>query len=383
MKKLRSILAPVMIAGAFALSPVTSNAQDDEQTKFERNWHETCYGKKNMEQCYTLSKELLDKYPKSVYVKHATQIVTTHEVKLAYDKYTNAYKAFNAAPDNNKLEQLFTAGDEYLKIQPDQQIVLCYLATAGINGVSASYTNLEKVKGYAERALKFVESPTPPKDMKPEDWSALRDSIQATVYQFLGYYVIEKKGDEQEAINYLTKATQVKGKDGAGWKEPNNYNLRSSIYLNQYTQLSAEYSKMAETDKAGDLGKAMIARINDLVDTKLIPDLARVIATATKPEVKTMADEARSNFDKFWKFRTEAPEKSAEYIRAFQVDPTVPGPAIPVKTDISSNAGAPEVGPTNTKLTPGSSTSGAKNGSNSKPSTTKSRPSTRKRGRRG
>src|SRR5262245_56793093 len=144
---------------------------------------------------------------------------------------------------------------------------------------------------------------------------------------------------------------------------------------------------MSEMDKTGDLGKALLAKINELVDTKLIPDLARVIAIATRPELKSIADEARGNFDKLWKFRTEAPEKAAEYIKAFQPDPTVPGPAIPVKADVSANTAAPEVGPTSTKLASGtsanSSKSGAKNGSNGKSSTKTNKTTKNKRGRRG
>jgi len=388
MKMLSSILAPVLLAGAIALSPTTSNAQDEKQTEFERNWYDICFTKKVADQCYQLSKELIDKYPTSQYMKFATERVKNWEIREAYDKYAAAYKAYHSAPDDKKLEQLFTAGEDYLKIQPDQQIVVAYLALAGCDGVSRSYTNLEKVKSYGERALKVVESTTPPnKDTKAEDWEALRDSVHAQVYQFNGYYLIEKKGAESEAIDYLTKATEVKAKDGAGWKDVNNYNLRAGIYQNQYTQLSAEYSKMSEADKTGDLGKALLAKINELVDTKLIPDLARVIAiAATKPELKAIGDEARGIFDKFWKFRTEAPEKAADYIKAFQPDPTVPGPAIPVKADVSANTAAPEVGPTNTKLASGGSTSnsksGAKNGSSSKSTTTKKQ-TQKKRGRRG
>ncbi|MCI0659953.1 MAG: hypothetical protein L0220_02660 [Acidobacteria bacterium] len=388
MKKLSSILAPVLLAGAIALSPTTSYAQDDKQTEFERNWYDICFTKKIADQCYQLSKEMLEKYPTSQYKKFATDRVTNWEIKEAYEKYAAAYKAYHSAPDDKKLEQLFIAGEEYLKIQPDQQIVVAYLALAGCDGVSRSYSNLEKVKSYGERALKVVEPNTPPnKETKPEDWVALRDSVHAQVYQYMGYYLIEKKGDVSEAVNYLTKATQVKAKDGAGWKDVNNYNLRAGIYQNQYTQLSAEYSKMSEADKTGDLGKALLARINDLVDTKLIPDLARVIAIATRPELKSIADEARGNFDRFWKFRTEAPEKAADYIKAFQPDPTVPGPAIPVKADVSANTAAPEVGPTSTKLATGTSTSnsksGAKNGSNSKSSTTTKKSTKNRRGRRG
>jgi hypothetical protein len=392
MKMLSSIFASVLLAAAIALSPTTSsaqNAQDDKQGEFIRNWYDICQTKKIVDQCYQLSKELIEKYPTSDYRKYAEARVKEYDTAKSYEKFLAALKAYNGAPDDKKLEQLFTFGEEYLKIQPEQQFVMAYMAMAGASGVLfQSYKNLDKVKAYGEKALAVVESQTPPKDWKQEDWNSLRDDVRAQVNQFKGYYLIETKGNEQEAIECLTKATQVKSKDTAGWKDPNNYMLRGRIYINQYEQLSAEYGKLTDEEKTGEVGKALLTRINQLIDTKIIPDLARVIAVANRPELKPLAEDARKPFDSFWKFRTEAPEKAPEYIKAFSGDPTVQGPAIPVKADVSLNVPTPVVGSSNTKLAPGASTNstktGAKNGSGTKSSTTKGRSTTRnKRGRKG
>src|SRR5262249_54112034 len=119
--------------------------------------------------------------------------------------------------------------------------------------------------------------------------------------------------------------------------------------------------------------------VNELLDTKLIPEYARVIAAATKTETKPLADAARQSFDAFWKYRTDAPDKAAEFLRAFTADPTVAAPAIPVKVETTQDLNAPAAptaAGTNVKLAAGApaGTPGAKpaatNG-NGKAATTK------------
>jgi tetratricopeptide (TPR) repeat protein len=391
MKKFRLTFALLILAGAVALTPTIAKAQaqttnpppqDEKQAEFERTWYETCYKLKDAEKCYQLSKELIEKYPNSQYIKNATGNVKNQDVNKSYEKFASALKAYyTGQPDANKLEQLFTAGEEVLKVQPDQQFVIGHMALAGYNGVQGQfYKNLDKVKGYAEKALKAFESPTPPdKNLKPEEWTPLRELVQAQMNQFMAYYLIETKGDDQQAIEYLTKSTQVKNKDGAGWKDPNNYYLRANIYTKQYTEVRAEYDKLPDDQKTGEAGKALLTKVNEIVD-KIIPDYARVLATATKPEHKALSNAVKTDFDSFWKFRTDAPEKAAEYIKAFQADPTVAGPPIPVKADTGQNAtAAPDATAGSTKLSTGSttmapgtkSTTATKNGNGK--STTKSK----------
>ncbi len=390
MKNYRLKFTLLILACAIAITPDIATAQDDKQAEFERTWYDICFTKKEKDKCYTLSKELIEKFPKSTYIENAQKIVKNTDLNASFEKFSAALNAYYKGPqDANKLEQLFAAGEEFLKVQPDNQGVIAQMALAGHNGVFGQfYKNLDKVKGYVERALKAFESPTSPdKNMKPEEWTTLRELVQARGNQFMGYYLIETKGDDQQAIEYLTKATQVKGKEGDGWKDPNNYWMRTNIYLKQYNATRAEYDKLPDDQKTGEAGKALLTKVNEIID-KMIPDLARVLATTTKPDAKPLHDNAKPLFDQFWKFRTEAPEKAAEYLKAFQADPTVAGPPIPVKADTGQNASsAPDATATNTKLAAGStsmapgtkSTTPTKNG-NAK-STTKSKSKSKKRKR--
>ena len=364
MKKFSLLIAFALFVSAIAFSPVL--AQEDPKAEFERKWYDSCQTKKD-DQCIPLSKELLEKYPTSTYGKFAKQKIDALALNSAWEKFQNALKAYYASPDANKLEQLFIAGDEFIKVEPDQQnpyhlFAVAQMALAG-HGASLSqvYKNYDKVKGYAERAINEMAAATSvPEKFKAEYPSLvdpLRELVPANMNQFLAYRLIETKGDQEQAIAYLTKATQVKGKDGAGWKDANNYWLRANIYRERYVELSAKYNALPDDQKTGDAGKELIKQVNEVIDKYLLSDYARVYATATKPELKELREEAKKQFDSFWKYRTDAPEKATEFLRAFDADPTVEAPAIPVKVDSANSASlsapAAPTGGSNVKLSAG------------------------------
>lgn len=367
MKKFNLLIALALFAGTITIAPVVAKAQTDDkaaqQAEFERNWYDICYTKKDNEKCYQLSKELIDKYPQSQYKTPAEKNVRNYEQAKAWEKFQNALKAYYAPPqDANKLEQLFAAGEEYYKFVPDQQYIVGQLALAGAGAVLAqTYKNLDRVKGLAEKALRVFSAAAPPKDWKENEWTPLRELVLAQMNQYLGHYLFETKGNQDEALAYLTKATEIKNKDGAGWKDPYNYWLRAQIYSKKYEELRGQYDKLADDQKTGDPGKELLKQVNQLVDTKLIPEYARVIAAATKPEAKSFLDAAKPLFDSFWKYRTDAPDKAPAYLKAFEADPTVAGPEVPAKAetaDLTAPA-APVAGATNVKVAAGSGVPGA------------------------
>jgi hypothetical protein len=169
----------------------------------------------------------------------------------------------------------------------------------------------------------------------------LKDLVMANGNQFLAFRLIETKGDTNQALEYLTDAIQVRGKEGVGWKDPHNYWLRSTIFSEQYTELKKPYDAMDDAGKGSDVGKAILKKVNELLDTKLIPEYARVLATATTPNGKPFYDAVKPQFDLLWKFRTDAPDKAAEYIRNYAADPTIANVPVPAKPEDASNLNAP------------------------------------------
>ncbi len=386
MKKFSLLIALTLLAGSIVFSPSTTYAQDDPQAQRERDTYAACWGdKKDEAKCLSLCAELVEKHPGSNYAKNCKAKIDNKKITDLSQRFQSALTAYYAGPDANKLEQLFTAGEEFLKAKPGQQYVAGQMALAGANGAMGElYKNLDRVKSYAETALKAFEPTTPPEGWKPEEWLPLRDIVLAQMNQFLGWRLIETKGDQNQALDYLTKATQVRGKDGAGWKDPNNYWLRSTIYSGQYTELRKQYDSLPDdAAKTGDAGKEILKKVNELLDTKLIPEYARVLVTATKPEAKGLYDAAKSQFDAFWKFRTDAPEKAADYVKSYTADPTIASVPVPAKAEDTSNLAAPTApttGPATPKLStggtavaPGAGGKSATNGNGSKATTTKAK----------
>lgn len=350
MKKFNLLFALALTVGVSALLPTTANAQaattaaapqEDPKVEFDRKWYAACQPKQN-DQCISLSKELLEKYPTSQYAKFAERYVKNDQMGMVQTKFQSALKTYYDAPDAAKLDQLFTAGDEWLKTQPGQQFVIGQMALAAQNAVmSETYKDATRAKTYAEQALKAFEPTTPPEGWQQTDWNNLRELVQAQSNQYLGYQLVQTKGDIDQALGYLNKAIEVKGKDGAGWKDPNNYWLRAQLYSRQYADLQAKYGALTDDEKRGEQGQALLKQVNEVLDTKLIPEYARVVATANKPEAKELRDTARKQFDEFWKYRTGDPSKSAEYLRSFEADPTITAPTVPAKASDASNLNAP------------------------------------------
>jgi hypothetical protein len=394
MKKYSPLIALTLLAGCLTLSTLEASAQDEKQGAFEREWYETCYQKKPIDtnKCYQMSKELVDKYPtSSPYGDNAKKIVKGYEQTKVLEKFQAALNAFYAPPQTAaKLDQLFAAGEEYLHIQPGQQFVIGWMARAGAYGAmgEVGYKNLDKVKGYAETALKTFEPAAPPEGWKKEEWEPMREIVQAQINQFLGWQlIIPSKGDENLALEYLAKATQVKSKDAVGWKDPYNYVLRTVIYNNQYTELRKPYDAMTDEQKVSDAGKEALKKVNDLLDNKLIPEYARVLATANSKETQTYADQVKSTFDTLWEYRTGAKEKAVDYIKNYADDPTVASIPIPAKADTSALAApAPTTAPGPVKLqstkapaAAGGKTPATSNGGKSATPKTKAKPKTKKR----
>jgi hypothetical protein len=419
MKNIILITTLAMLTGTIVLNPLNAQAQsspaqdaptqDPKQIAFLQTWHDACSKKdaENAEKCCQLSKELIDKYPDAgkQFIDYAKSQIGKCALSKAFQKFTSALEAFYAsAPEANKLDVLFTAGDDYLEIDKDPQspahlFIVAHQPLAGKQAVAAGvYKNLDRVKTYAERALQAFETLNPPEKYKKEyteyNLFNLRDESLAHLNYYLGYYLIETKGDQPEAqdqaLAYVNKTIQMKGKDSKapfGWKDPSNYSLRSYIYSKRYTELRKKHNALTEEQKNGDTGKELTKQINQLTDTKMIPEYARIIATATDPAFKDMMNDAMGEFNKFWKFRVDDPSKASAYLKSFEADPTIEGPPVPAKADDGAGDSAPDSAGGTAKLSagaavPGTSMGKAANGTKASGKTSTKGKTTTKGGRK-
>src|SRR5262245_5313740 len=189
MKNIILITTLAMLTGAIALKPLNAQAQsapaqdaptqDPKQIQFLQTWHEACSKNdaENTEKCCQLSKELTDKYPDAgkQFIDYAKRVIGRCALTKAFQKFTSALEAFYASePDANKLDALFTAGDDYLEIDKDPQSAarLFIVAQQPLAGQQAAvtgvYKNLDRVKSYAEKSLQAFETLNPPEKYKKD-----------------------------------------------------------------------------------------------------------------------------------------------------------------------------------------------------------------------
>ena len=391
MKNFSPLIALTLLAGCLTLSALRANAQAPNQAQIERDTYDACWDKekKDDSKCIPLCTELAAKYPDSVYAKNCKSRLDNKKIADLSQKFQNGLKGYYDAPDAGRLEQLFATGEEFLKAQAGQQYVIGWMALAGADGAmgAVSYKSTDKVKGYAEGALKAFEPADAPQGWEKKDWESLRELVFAKMNQYLGWQlIIPAQGDRNLALDYLNKAIQVKRKDGIGWKDPYNYVLRATVYNDQYTEAKKPYDAMTDEKKVSDEGKEIIKKVTELLDTKLIPEYARVLATATNPETKPYADQIKPAFDAYWDYRTGAKDKAADYIKNYASDPTIDSVPIPAKPADASglNALAPTPAPGAVKLQPtkpAAAPGGASNGAKSAPAKGKTKPKSKKRGR--
>lgn len=345
MKKFSYVVASLLLGTAFtassALARTHSNliasgdaataqqVQNEEEGKAYKELYEPCFdkAKKDDDKCYPLAKAFAEKYPSSQFFKYVNAKVTAYEGKKLYDAYQAALNDLGAGGDAAKLDKFLAAG-EALNAKFPNPTYVTQMAMALGNGIAAGYyKDMAKAQSYAEKAMGMLEPmTTAPKDVKQADWDKYRtDSISnLTLYQGL-YELRQPTPNVNKAVEIFNKITAHK--DWPLAKSPNPYLLRAEANNITYDKLSEEYRALPDDDKRGDKGKAILAKIDPVVDS-LIDDYARAYAIASKsPEMKAIADDVKPRLESFWKFRNNNKlDGMTEYIKRYESDPTAPPP---------------------------------------------------------
>jgi hypothetical protein len=245
---------------------------------------------------------------------------------ILYSLFHAAVQSYYQGPDGPKLDKLVGVGEEFLKRQPDQPYVTTDMALASGAGVLRGfYKDIPKASGLADKAVALLEPTTPPQGFKPDEWNKLRSTGLSTLNQYKGLYLMRQEPVRpDEAIAYFNKAAEMK--EGPASQDPNTYYLRATAYDSKFAELRSKYRSLPDTEKIGDSGKAILAKVDLLVD-KIIEDSARVYVLSTKPELKGLRDTSKKIVDQFWKdFKSEKLHGLDKYLKQFERNPTAPHP---------------------------------------------------------
>lgn len=295
------------------------------QANVERLFYDACYVQKNGPVCCQLALDLISKFPDTTYGLEARKRARECPLKSAWESFRAALQDYYAAPDSAKLEKLFSTGEAFLRLNPDYPYVVAQIALAGsAAALGEIYKDKDKSKRYVEKALKLFDpsAPAPADEESKKQIAQFRDDILALGNQYLGWYVIQTNGDPKQALEYLGKSIAIKAKPYLGWKDPNNYWLRATIYNNEYTRVGKQYATLTADQKESDAGKMLLTQLNQSVD-KLIVEYARVIAVADRPYTKPLRDAARESLQPLWQQRHGSLAGMEEFIKRYEKDPSV------------------------------------------------------------
>ncbi|HWQ32457.1 MAG TPA: hypothetical protein VNQ79_06205 [Blastocatellia bacterium] len=349
MKKFSFLVMISLLGTVFAAAPAL--AQEDEG-KCYQEWYDAAQTKKDLPLAAKLGKSCLEKFPQSQNAKYWQNSITKYLNSLR-GKFYEGVQAYYAGPEAAKLNTLVEEGEKYLAEKQaftgqssDGGVTIYTALTTSFGGMNGHF-DLDKARGYAEKALPLLESASAPEGLTAEQYAGVRDSALARLNQLLGYYQLKQATPNYEqAEGFLSKSAAIKSKQpGEGWKDPNNYNLRTQVYNSQYQTLSSQYRALPPEKQSGDEGKALLDKLNPVVD-KLIMDYARVVALSSDPRLKALQDDAKERLEAFWKFKYNKTDGMAEYIRGYEADPTVSQalPPVPETPAPQAPAGKPASG---------------------------------------
>ena len=329
-----SVALPTWAAPRFA----AQQAQKQFKSEAERTAYTAYYEVKieaDPAKKLAMGKEFLKNFPDSDFAQ-SVKDVNLRALGMIFQAQLDAYyKAADAA----KLSQLLATGEEYLSSQSDQPYFLTHMAMASGYGVLLGFNkDIDKSKAYAEKALQRLESDTPPQGWKPEEWNGFRSNsaFLGSLNQYIAMYILrDATPDPEKVIAHLTKAAEHK--DWPAAKDPNTYSLRAQANNIIYAKLGAEYSSLSNDDKTGEKGKAILEKINPVVD-KMIDDYARAVALLSAPQNKALRDDAKERLTDLYKYRYTKLDGLEDLIKYYEKDPTAPPMVIKPPSDTGASA---------------------------------------------
>lgn len=150
--------------------------------------------------------------------------------------------------------------------------------------------------GYAQRAIKLIES-----GKSPETWAPFKnkEDVLSSLYYAEGFYALKPR--PENAIADFTRAAQIESDRKTS---PSTYYYLAVAYQNgPYKRLSDDYSKRFTNQPESAESKAALANINAVMD-KIIDAYARAVALASKDPQQTAAKNAwLARLTELYKFR--------------------------------------------------------------------------------
>jgi len=247
-----------------------------------------CTQEKDCNKKLAMAKEALGIYAKSTYVPYLKDQVNQARGCLLQE-----------ALKGEKWGDAFKLGDEVLAEDPDNLNYLLTLAdTSGKLAKKSDFSFADKGTQYSKKAIELINQNKVPAGLKPEDWAARKPLVLASMHQNIGLFALKAK-NEEVALTELTESVKQDCSD------PVTHFLMAQVYNGRYEALGSEYRALPDEDKSGDKGKAILEKINGVVD-QLLEAYGKMLAVSDgKTTYDGLRNRVKPAIEELYKFRHE------------------------------------------------------------------------------
>ncbi|MEK7831066.1 MAG: hypothetical protein AAB401_08275 [Acidobacteriota bacterium] len=257
----------------------------------ERAAYEEFSNEKNPAKRLSLGRAFLQKYP----LNSEAPKIKAELLKVELEVFETAYQAYSDKPTLSGLDQVVKLGQGLLASQGiDRGLIVpvtLKMALAAHKGMIGNfYSDLERSRGYANRALKDLEDPTPPPGFDGQTFGKLRADGLSMIYQSLGLCLLRQPApDSEQAISYLTKAAEFKGSPAAN--DPITYWLRALARSVNFQKLNDEFRNLPKGQRISGKGQSLCGRITEIVNQQ-VSDYTEVLSLSGRNDSSQLKDEA-------------------------------------------------------------------------------------------
>ncbi|MEW6734603.1 MAG: hypothetical protein AB1489_24980 [Acidobacteriota bacterium] len=296
MRKLSALLSAVCFMGLLTLaaSPAVF-AQGDQKLDpaTERKVYDTlnaCIAEKDNIKKLAMAQEALKLYPKSQYVPYLKDQVSQARGSL-----------LQQAMQEGKTEDAFKLAADVLNEEPENLNYLLTLADFSARlakGPKADYSFADKGTEYAKKAVELINNGKRPVGLDEAQWNTRKGAVLASMHQAVGLFLLKAKKDE-DALNALSESAKQDCSD------PVTHYLIAQIHNNKYEALSAEYNQLPDDKKSSDDGKAILDKINPVIDQMLEAYGKMMAVSDGKANYDALRNRVKPSMEELYKFRHE------------------------------------------------------------------------------
>jgi hypothetical protein len=320
MKKLGTTISAIYLIGSLSMASLTSSAifagqqqqpQGQQQTKpdaaTERKAYDAYNAVNKETDCtkkLTMAKEALGIYPTSQYAPYFKDLIKQARGCLVENSLKETVKEIpkdeaQKAEFLKRVEVGFSAGEDVLAEEPDNLNFLLLLSDiSGRLAKRNEYTFAPKGTDYSKKVIELINAGKVPIGIPPEDWAKRKVTTLAGIYQNLGLFALKAQKDEDALQALLESAKQ-------DCSDPITHYLIGQVYNNKYVVLSTQYNAFDNDKKVSDEGKAILEKVNSIVD-QIVDSYGKMMAVSEgKPSFENLRVRVKTSLEDFYKFRHE------------------------------------------------------------------------------